>query len=129
MRIFVTGGAGHLGANLVRRLLDDGHSVRALALTGANDRGLTEGLAGRPIEVIHGDLRDPNTFASALKGCEVAYHAAAMLVTKPGGERDIYECNVVGTRNFLAAAREAGVRRVVVTGSFSAVGHLPDRPS
>jgi len=52
-----------------------------------------------------------------------------MLVTRPGGERDIYEHNVVGTRNLLAEARNAGARRVVVTGSFSAVGHQTDRAS
>ena len=129
MRIFVTGGSGHLGANLVRRLLRDKHEVVALAQEGTNNRGLTEGLDDQPIKIVYGDLRDPSSFAEALKGCEVAYHTAAMLVTIPGGERDIYDTNVVGTRNLLAAARQAGVRRVVVTGSFSAVGHYPDRPS
>jgi nucleoside-diphosphate-sugar epimerase len=129
LRIFVTGGSGHLGANLVRRLLGDGHEVVALAQEGTNNRGLTAGLDGQPVQIVYGDLRDPASFRGALDGCEVAYHAAAMLVTKPGGEQDIYECNVVGTRNFLAAARKAGVRRVVVTGSFSAVGHYADRPS
>ncbi len=129
MRIFLTGGSGHLGANLVRRLLRDQHEVVALAQQGANNRGLTEGLDGLPIRIHYGDLREPSSFAEALRGCEVAYHAAAMIVTTPRGERDIYDTNVVGTRHVLAAARKAGVRRVVVTGSFSAVGHLPDRPS
>ncbi len=129
MRIFVTGGSGHLGANLVRRLLRDGHELVALAQPRANNLGLTEGLAGLPVRTVEGDLRDPSSFAAALEGCEVVYHAAAMLVTKRGGERDIYECNVLGTRHLLAAAKQARVRRVVVTGSFSAVGHLPDRPS
>ncbi len=129
MRIFVTGGSGHLGANLVRRLLRDKHEVVALAQEGANNEGLTEGLAGLPLRIVYGDLREPSSFEHALQGCELAYHAAALLVTRSGGERDIYDCNVVGTRNVLAAAKKAGVRRVVVTGSFSAVGHLPDRPS
>jgi nucleoside-diphosphate-sugar epimerase len=129
MRIFVTGGSGHLGANLVRRLLRDGHEVVALAMKGANNLGLTEGVAGQPLRLVYGDLRDVSSFAPALEGCQAAYHAAAMLVTRAGGERDIYDTNVVGTRNVLAAARDAGVKRVVVTGSFSAVGHLPDRPS
>src|SRR5262249_22571515 len=123
VRIFVTGGSGHLGANLVRHLLRDGHDVVALAQRGTNNRGLTEGSAGQAIRVVYGDLRDPSSFQSALQACKAAYHAAAMLVTRPGGEREIYETNVVGTRNLLAAARQAGVRRVVVTGSFSAVGH------
>ncbi len=125
MRIFVTGGAGHLGANLVRRLIDDGHQVVALARRGANNRGL-EGL---PLEIAYGDLRDRASLVAAMKGCEVAYHAAAMLVTKPGGEQEIYDCNVVGTRNLLSVAKEVGVRRTVVTGSFSAVGHYADRAS
>ena len=129
MRIFLTGGSGHLGSNLLRRLLRGGHEVVALAQENANNKGLTEGLNGSPVRIVYGDLRDPSSFAEAMKGCEQAYHAAAMIVTTPRGERTIYETNVVGTRNVLAAARAAGVRRVVVTGSFSAVGHLPDRPS
>lgn len=129
MRIFLTGGSGHLGSNLLRRLLRDGHEVVALAQEGANNRGLTEGLDGAPVRIVYGDLRDPSSFAAAMKGCDRAFHAAAMIVTTPRGERAIYDTNVVGTRNVLAAAREAGVGRVVVTGSFSAVGHLPDRPS
>ncbi len=129
MRIFVTGGSGHLGSNLVRRLLRDKHELVALAQEGTNNRGLTEGLDGLPVRIVYGDLREPSSFADAMKGCEVAYHTAAMLVTKPGGDRDIYDCNVAGTRNLLAAARTAGVRRVVVTGSFSAVGHHADRAS
>jgi len=129
MRVFVTGGSGHLGANLVRRVLRDGHQIVALAQPGANNTGLTEGLEGQPVEIVEGDLRDPASFERAMQGCEVAYHAAALLVTKPGGERDIYECNVVGTRNLLAAARKAELRRVVFTGSFSACGHTPGRPS
>jgi nucleoside-diphosphate-sugar epimerase len=129
MKIFVTGGSGHLGANLVRRLLDDGHELVALAQGGANNLGVTEGLDGKALRVVYGDLRDRASFASALEGCEVAFHAAAMLVTRPGGERDIYDVNVLGTRNLLSAAKEAKLRRVVVTGSFSAVGHLPDRAS
>jgi nucleoside-diphosphate-sugar epimerase len=128
MKIFVTGGSGHLGANLVRRLLRDKHEIVALAQEGANNQGLTEGLDGQ-VRIVYGDLRDPASLLSAMKGCEVAYHAAAMIVTKPGGERDIYECNVVGTRNMLAAAKNAGLRRVVVTGSFSACGHTPGRAS
>ncbi|MEO6950723.1 MAG: NAD-dependent epimerase/dehydratase family protein [Polyangia bacterium] len=129
MKIFVTGGSGHLGSNLVRRLLKDGHEIVAFALSGANNLGLTEGLEGQPVTIVHGDLRDRASIDRAIAGCEVAFHTAAMIATRPGGEQAIYDVNVVGTRNVLAAAKQAGVRRVVVTGSFSAVGHLPERPS
>src|SRR5579871_1197380 len=123
--IFVTGGSGHLGANLIRRLLADGRKVRALQRVGSDNRAL-DGLA---IERVDGDLRDLDAVRAAVRGCRRVYHCAAKLSTVGGGHRDIFDCNVLGTRNLLTAAREANVERVVVTGSFSAVGHLPDRPS
>src|SRR5262249_23084198 len=83
VKIFVTGGSGHLGANLVRRLLQDKHEIVALAQEGANNRGITEGLDGKPISIVYGDIRDPSSFADAMKGCQVAFHTAAMIVTTP----------------------------------------------
>jgi len=125
MPILVTGGSGHLGANLVRRLLDQGQAVRALVRLGSDNRALD----GLDVERVYGDLRDPEAMAMAVRGCERIYHCAAKLSTVGGGEREIFDCNVIGTRNLLTAAREAGVKRVVVTGSFSAVGHHPLKPS
>ncbi len=122
---FVTGGSGHLGANLVRRLLADGHRVRALVRPASDNRALD----GLPVERVEGDLRDLEAMRRAVRGCERVYHCAAKVSTVAGGEREIFECNVHGTRNVLRAAREAGVAKVVVSGSFSAVGHLHDRPS
>ena len=126
-KILVTGGSGHLGANLVRRLIADGLGgrVRALYRSGSNNSALD----GLEIERVEGDLRDAAAMRRAVAGVDRVYHCAARLSTVLGGERDIFESNVVGTRNLLTAAREAGVRKVVVTGSFSAVGHLHDRPS
>jgi len=123
--ILITGSSGHLGANLVRRLLADGHSVRALLRKESNNAAL-EGL---DVEPIYGDLRDPSSLAAAVRGCDRVHHCAAIVSTTPGEEREIFEANVIGTRNLLRAAREAGVSRVVVSGSLSAVGHDPNRPS
>ncbi len=123
----VTGSTGHLGANLVRRLLDDGQPVRVL-LRPQSD--LTS-LAGLDVQRKFGDLRDAASLREAVRGCERIHHCAALVSTLEGDRRhrrDIFECNVLGTRNLLRAAREAGVERVVVTGSLSAVGHTPDRP-
>ena len=64
-----------------------------------------------------------------MRGAERIYHAGAKVSSAEGQHQEIYGCNVVGTRHLLRAALEHGVRRVVVTGSFSAVGHLPDRPA
>lgn len=126
--ILVTGATGHLGANLVRRLLADGERVRVL-LRGT---GIPEAVAGLDVERVAGDLRDPVACAAAVRDCRQVHHCAAMISTIEGDakhKQEIYQCNVLGTRNLLRAAREAKVQRVVVTGSFSAVGYIPGKPS
>jgi len=125
MRVLVTGGRGHLGANLVRRLLDEGQQVRVLERVG----GGGEALAGLDVEVVGGDLRDAAAVRGAVRGCRRVYHCAAKVSSAEGQQREIYASNVVGTRHLLGAALAEGVERVVVTGSFSAVGHDPTRPS
>jgi dihydroflavonol-4-reductase len=81
------------------------------------------------VERAYGDIRDSASLDAALQGCARVFHCAAMISITGGGEQEIYETNVLGTRNILAAARRAGITRTVVTGSFSAVGHHLDRPS
>ncbi len=123
--ILVTGAGGHLGANLVRRLVADGETVRALLHTPRDEPSL-EGLA---VDRVIGDLRDPAVAAAAVRGCRQVHHCAAKVSTVYRDHGEIFACNVLGTRNLLHAARAAGVERVVVTGSFSAVGHRTDGPS
>jgi nucleoside-diphosphate-sugar epimerase len=126
--ILVTGATGHLGANLVRRLLADGQAVRFLMRPGSDPRAVT----GLDVESVAGDLRDPVACAAAVHDCRAVYHCAAKVSTVDGNrrhQREIFECNVLGTRNLLRAALAAGVERVVVTGSFSAVGHDATKPS
>ena len=126
--VFVTGSAGHVGANLVRRLLDDCVRVRVLLRREDNN----EALEGLDVERAFGDIRDLDAVRQALAGCQGVYHVAAKISTIEGNRahrREIFECNVLGTRNVLQAAREAQAGRVVVTGSFSAVGYDPDDPA
>jgi nucleoside-diphosphate-sugar epimerase len=123
--IVVTGAGGHLGANLLRRLLADGEEVRALLHT-ARDLPSVAGLA---VDVVTGDLRDPRVAAAAVRDCRHVYHCAAKVSTTYRDRDDIFAANVVGTGNLLRACKEAGVEKVVVTGSFSAVGIRSDRPS
>lgn len=125
MRVLVTGGSGHLGANLVRRLLDESQEVRVLERSHAS----VEALAGLDVETVWGDLRDAGETRAAVRGCERVYHCAAKVSSAEGQQKEIYACNVLGTRHLLRASLDAGVERVVVTGSFSAVGHDPLRPS
>jgi nucleoside-diphosphate-sugar epimerase len=127
MKLLVTGAAGHLGANLVRRLLAEEEDVRVLVMPGESKRGVD--VLGNLVEVVEGDLRDPDALRRAVRGCQRAYHCAAQIATVSGREQEIFESNVLGTRNFLRAAKEAGLERLVVTGSFSACGHRPGLPS
>ena len=73
MTILVTGASGHLGANLVRRLLDYGLSVRVLLLEGDNNAAVD----GLDVEIVYGDLRDLPRIKTAVKGCDRIYHCAA----------------------------------------------------
>ena len=126
--VLVTGATGHLGANLVRRLLRDGLRVRVLLREQDNN----EAVEGLEVERAFGDIRDLEATRRAVEGCRGVYHCAAKVSTIEGNRahrREVYECNVIGTRNVLQAAREADAGRVVVTGSFSAVGYDLDDPS
>ncbi len=126
-KVLVTGASGHLGANLVRRLLADGRDVRVLVRGGSNN----EATAGLEVERTEGDLRNREDVGGAVAGCETIYHCAAKISTSYGTRqqrREIFECNVLGTRNLLDAARTHGVQKVVVSGSLSAVGDDLDDP-
>lgn len=127
-KILVTGATGHLGANLVRRLLEDGEAIRVLMRPG-RDNGAMEGL---PVERVEGDLRDADSIDRAVKGCQRIYHCAALVSTIEGDashKRDIFDTNVLGTIHILNAAARHGVTRVVVSGSLSATGYEGENPS
>jgi nucleoside-diphosphate-sugar epimerase len=133
-KVFVTGGAGHVGANLLHRLLTDGRTVRALLRPGDDNLAVDaiEQATGKKVERVIGDLRDQDVLRRGMEGCTSAFHVAAKISTVEGNAaslRDLFECNVIGTANLLRAARQAGARRVVVTGSFSAVGYDPADPT
>ena len=123
--ILVTGAGGHLGANLVRRLLADGRDVRALLHTRRDE----ESVARLSVESMIGDLQDPDFAASAVRDCRQIFHCAAKVSTTYSDRAAIFGANVTATKTLLRAARAAGVEKVVVTGSFSATGVKPDLPS
>jgi len=126
-KVFVTGATGHLGANLVRRLLADGKDVRVLLEPGAN----AEAVAGLPVERVTGDITDLAALEKAMHGCRQAFHVAAIISTvvpSPAVERRLFEVNVLGTQNLLRIAKHQGMDRVVVTGSFSANGFDREHP-
>jgi nucleoside-diphosphate-sugar epimerase len=127
-KVLVTGATGHLGANLVRRLLADGEDVRVM-IRRSHDKAA---LAGLEVERIEADLVDSNAVAAAVRGCTHVYHCAALVSTIDGDaahKRQVYDTNVRGTIHILDAAQQHGVEKVVVSGSLSATGHDPATPS
>lgn len=120
-KTFVTGGSGHVGANLVRALLERGVAVKALVRPRSNNAALD----GLDLERVEGDLRDPASLARALDGCDRLYHVAAFVSLRRGDQQEVFDVNVTGTKNVLAAAEQAGVERSVFCSSFGAVGHNP----
>lgn len=126
-KVLVTGASGHLGANLVRRLLSDGNDVRVLIRAGS-DNSAVDGL---PVERVYGDLRDAVAVDEAVRGCQRVFHVAARVSTLFGNHKlkeEIFGSNVLGTRHILESAMKRSVDRVVVTGSLSATGYNRKNP-
>lgn len=114
MQAAVTGASGHLGANLVRRLLELGWQVRALVhATGA-------ALDGLELERCVGDLREPATLAPLVDGVDVVFHCAALISIVGGRRGRVHATNVDGVRHLAHAARDAGVSRFVHVSSCHA---------
>lgn len=114
----VTGGTGFIGSAVVRHLLERGEAVRVLVRRGSDLRNL----AGLPVELAYGDLRDRNAVREAIRGCQRLYHVAASYRLWSLNPEELYEVNVDGTRNILEAAGEEGVGRIVYTSSVGALG-------
>jgi dihydroflavonol-4-reductase len=120
-RFFVTGGTGFVGANLIRLLLDQGHRVRALVRPQSSVRNLQ----GLDIEWVTGDLND-SELAQKMQGCTGLFHVAAHYSLWQKDQDQLHHSNVLGTRNLLAGAHQAGIERTVYTSSVAAIGVRAD---
>lgn len=118
MRALVTGGTGFIGANLVRELVARGVEVRVLARPTSERRALD----GLPVEIVVGDLLDPDSVGPAVQGVTVLYHVAADYRLWTPDATALYRTNVDGTRTLLRAAERAGVSRIVYTSSVGTLG-------
>jgi UDP-glucose 4-epimerase len=125
----VTGGAGFIGSNLVRAVLERGRRVRVLDnfLTGFREN-LQD--VRDDIELLEGDVRDPDACRDACRGAEIVFHQAAVPSVPRSMEdpQTSFDVNAAGTHNVLMAARQAGVRRVIYAASSSAYGAGEDLP-
>jgi dihydroflavonol-4-reductase len=119
----VTGASGHLGANLVRRLIDKNWQVRALVHNN------TRPLEGLDVEHVPGDVLDEDSLQKAFNGADVVFHLAARISILKSERKEVEAVNITGVRNVVNACKEAGVKRLVHTSSFHAHQQEPlDEP-
>jgi nucleoside-diphosphate-sugar epimerase len=125
----VTGGGGFIGSHLVRTLVQRGERVRVLDNGFSGSQVHIADLLGE-VEWLDGDVRDLEAVAQACQNVEVVLHHAAVVSTQWSiAEPQLaHDVNLTGTLNVLVAARDAGVRRVVVASSAAVYGNLPFSP-
>ncbi len=133
-RVLLTGAGGFIGSHLAERLVREGARVRAFVHYNArNDWGLLEWLppdAAASIEVVPGDLKDPDAVRGAAEGMDVIFHLGALIAIPYSYKHpvDVVQTNVMGTLNVLNAARAVGVGRMVHTSTSEVYGtalHVP----
>jgi len=122
MTTLVTGAAGFLGSHVARQLVAQGDDVRVLLRASSSNRAISD----LSLEYVTGDLRDPSSLDRAMAGAKRVFHVAADYRLWAKRSQDIYDSNVAGTKNLLAAARKAGVERLIYTSTVATVA--VDRP-
>jgi nucleoside-diphosphate-sugar epimerase len=130
-KVLVTGGSGYLGTQLIAALLRSGREVRATVRSLDGERGVREavcrgGADGAGLELVAADLTSDDGWPTALAGVEDVHHIASPIpAAQPKDPDELIVPARQGTLRVLQAARDAGVRRVVLTSSFAAVGYSP----
>jgi dihydroflavonol-4-reductase len=123
MHISLTGASGHVGINLCKSLLEQGHTVKALS--HRNEKGISS----LPLTIIRGDVLDKESLRSFMTGADVVFHLAARISIKGDPDGMVQRINAEGTRNMLAMANECHVKRFIHFSSIHAINqHPPDKP-
>ena len=122
MTTLVTGASGFLGSHVARQLVAVGETVRVLMRASSTNRAVSD----LSLEYVTGDLRDPASLDKAMAGVQYVFHVAADYRLWAKKSKEIYESNVGGTKNLLAAAKRAGVEKVIYTSTVATIA--VDRP-
>ncbi len=120
MKAFVTGGSGHVGGNLVRELLSRGYEVDCLV------RSDTRALDNLDVNLVKGDMLNPNDIAPLMTDSDVVFHSAAFVAVEKIQEDLMHKINVEGSRSIAIAAVESGVKKMV---HFSSVHAFKQQPT
>lgn len=122
MKVFLTGSTGFVGNHVARAYAAEGAELRLLARSTSKLAAI-EGLAA---EVVVGDLREPESLRTALRGCDALVHVAADYRLWVRDPKEMYSTNVDGTRELLRIAQEENVAKVVYTSSVATMGFKTD---
>ena len=121
----MTGADGFIGSHLTEALLKKGYKVRALSYYNSfNNWGFLEDIESPDLEVVCGDVRDSNFCREIAKGVDVIFHLAALIAIPYSyiAPESYVDTNVKGTLNMCVAAREAGVKKILVTSTSEVYG-------
>jgi len=118
MKVFVTGGAGFVGLNIVSALCEKNHEVHAYVRNSSNLEYLSE----FPVVLHRGDLLDSESVAASMKGMDAVIHCASMTGGFKKDRKQVFDTNVLGTRNVVDAALKNNIKRLVYTSSTSTIG-------
>jgi dihydroflavonol-4-reductase len=122
MTTLVTGAAGFLGSHVARQLVARGDDVRVLVRASSSNRAISD----LSLEYVTGDLRDAGSLERAMNGVQRVFHVAADYRLWTKNPQEIYDSNVGGTKNLLAAAKHAGVGQLIYTSTVATIA--VDRP-
>lgn len=117
MATLVTGASGFLGSHVARQLVARGDDVRVLLRPSSHNRAIGD----LSLEYVTGDLRDADSLERAVKGVQRVFHVAADYRLWARRSREIYDSNVGGTKNLLAAAKRAGVAQFIYTSTVATI--------
>lgn len=123
MKVLITGGAGFIGSNLAKRLVEDGHSVVVLDSLLRGNKLDKETYS--QIEFIKGDVRDLQTVNQASKNCDLIFHFAAVLGVDIVADNPVetMDVEVIGTRNVVEAAFLNNVKKIMYASTSGIYGH------
>ena len=118
MIVAVTGASGHIGVNLLPRLIEEGYEVRVLVHNNS------KAFKGLKVTTIQGDLLDKGSLLNCIDGAEVVIHLAGIITLEKKSE-EVLRVNIDGTRNLLDTSRELGVKKFIFFSSIHALTVFP----
>src|SRR3954449_710091 len=127
--VLVTGGSGFVGAHCIKRLHEGGYRVRTTVRSLSRESEVRDMVGDGPLDIVAADLTADDGWAEAAAGCDYVLHVASPFpLGQPKHEDELIVPARDGALRVLRAAREAGVRRVVLTSSFAAIGYGHGHP-